>query len=230
MQRLVERVLNVALTVSAVSIAGLLIRRELTPTAIPTLDQGPLRVATLREWPEATRLGQLSGSPAATLHIVVLSDLECPGCRQFHALIRSLQREDSLAVALRVLPFSLPQHRFAHPASRLLECARRAGHFDAMLDALFAGQDSLGLKAWAQFAASAGWHAGDAAEVCARDTAGVSTLDEAKAFGERIALRATPTVLVNGFRLDRVPTRAELIDARDRVRAGHPPFSEMDGH
>jgi protein-disulfide isomerase len=137
-----------------------------------------------------------------------------------------MQREDSLTLALRVIPFSLPQHRFAAPAARLLACAREAGHFDGMLNALFAGQDSLGLKDWTQYAEVAGWHAGVAADGCARSNAPVKFLDDARAFGDRIGLQSTPTVVINGFRLNRVPTRAELVDARDRVRAGRPPFED----
>ncbi len=219
-----DRALNVLLTAAAICIAGVLLYRQVRPPTPVSLGQEVLQATAFGEWDDAKALGRLIGREDASLQLVVLSDMECPGCRAFHVLTRNLQRDDSLSLAVRLIPFSLPQHRFAAPAARLLECARDAGHFDAMLNALFAGQDSLGLKDWASFADEAGWHDRTQAESCAKSSAPVRYLDDSKAFGERIGLRATPTVVVNGFRLNRVPTQAELVEARDRVRVGRPPF------
>lgn len=220
----VERWLNVVLTAAAVCIAGVLVYREVRPRQTVAFDQELLHAAQFREWNQALALSRLSGSPAATLQVVVFSDLECPGCRAFHSLSRTMQQKDSLSLALRLIPFSLPQHRFAAPAARLLECAGQAGHYDAMLDALYASQDSLGLKAWGAMAEDAGWHAGPQADRCAKNNESIPYLKEAMEFGERVGVRATPTVVVNGLRLNRVPTLAELLEARDRVRGGRAPF------
>ncbi|HEY3287319.1 MAG TPA: thioredoxin domain-containing protein [Gemmatimonadaceae bacterium] len=221
-----ERTLNLLLTSAAVCIAAVLLYRELRPGVSVAIDDGPLRATRFIEWPEAMTLGRLSGSSSATLQVLVFSDVECPGCRAFHSLARTVQQADSLSLAVRLIPFPLPQHRFATPASRLLECARSEGYFDTMLDVLYSHQDSLGLKDWASFAEEAGWPAGMRADRCAMSSEPVPYLTDAKAFGERAGVRATPTVVVNGWRLNRVPTQAELFEARDRVRAGRNAFGD----
>ena len=48
--------------------------------------------------------------------------------------------------------YPLPTHRFAEPAALAAECAGEQGRFAEFVGAVYAGQDSLGLKPWWEYA------------------------------------------------------------------------------
>ncbi len=63
-------------------------------------------------------------------------------------------RSEDVSVAF--VQFPLTFHRFAEPAGKALECAAEQGEMLAYMAAIYAQQDSLGLKKWVSFAAEAG--------------------------------------------------------------------------
>ena len=137
-----EKTINVAIGVAALSIAAVLAHREFAPTPkISVLTRASVEV---RNWREALPIGVRYGNADAPVTIVVFSDFECPFCARFNAVADSaLQRRKDVALAF--VHFPLASHRFAVPAARAAECADRYGRFGGLADLLFAKQDSLGI-------------------------------------------------------------------------------------
>lgn len=153
------------------------------------------------------------------------SDFECPGCRSFHSALRSVNAAYPRDVVDYYVYFPLAQHRFALGAARAAECAARAGRFAAWSDAIFDKQDSLGLKTWASYASSAGIEDTMNIARCATDPAPVETIRRGLALGNKIGIQATPTVIVNGYRLATPPDSARLAAIIQSVRGGRDPFA-----
>lgn len=94
------------------------------------------------------------------------------------------------------------------------------------MDAVYAKQDSLGLKSWDSFAADAGIADTAATAHCATDPAPVKQIQAGQALGDQLQLHATPTVIVNGWRYPMSPSKTELKRAIDALVKGRAPFDQ----
>jgi len=92
-----------------------------------------------------------------------------------------------------------------------------------MYDRLYDGQDSLGLKSWASFALSAGVRDTSRFNRCVTQPGVPSQIQAGLDAGARLGVRATPTIVVNGWRFARPPTPIELSKAIDSIVAGRRP-------
>lgn len=138
------------------------------------------------------------------------------------AEVGAVMREHNPRVALVYVHFPLSMHRFALPAARAAECAAAQGRFRAFHDALFDGQDSLGLKAWVSFAGDA--EVADTAEFdrCVHKTGDIPLVQSGVTAGKRLGIRGTPTVLINGWELSAPPTSSHQLDSLIAVLAHAP--------
>jgi protein-disulfide isomerase len=102
-------------------------------------------------------------------------------------------------VALLYRHWPLPNHRFAFPAARASECAAKQGRFEAFHDVLFAQQDSLPAKSFAQFAREAGDPNLAAFERCASSQQPVVAIERDLAEARRIGGTGTATIVINGM-------------------------------
>lgn len=102
---------------------------------------------------------------------------------------------------------------------------RRACSIQAWVDAIFAKQDSLGLKTWESYAEDARIGDTELMRQCAVRAGPFARIEAGLAFGTRIDPRgvATPTVLINGWRYPRVPSREDVDAAIDSVLSGLQP-------
>lgn len=223
-----ERLLSVLLTVAALTIAAVLVRREWRGPQVPELPRGaaasPRRVTN---WDELRSTGLALLAPDAGVLIVEFADLECPACKGFHARLRQILADigPSLAadVGLVMVHYPLETHRFARPAARALECAYGVGAGSRFVDVAYAKQDSFGLKSWSSYAAEAG--VGDTLTFarCARDTTRIERIERGRTLGEALRLEGTPTIVMNGWYFPRLPTDTELRAALKAVAAGQAP-------
>lgn len=197
----VEVLSTVLLTVAALSVAGAVLHREFGAPAVarsPDVARAPEFIDDWRKLlPASERIGSDGDS---TVVVIEFSDLECPFCKRFHDLLGRARNESGVRVRSVFLHYPLPQHRFALPAARSAECARLQGRFDAYVDAVFRGQDSLGLKSWSRFGAEAGVQDSAAFATCVTSTFEPQQIVSGRAFGELIGVRGTPTVVINGWR------------------------------
>lgn len=151
------------------------------------------------------------------MQILVFVDFECPACRIYHAELKEVARELEGLAAMTLVHFPLNQHRHAYEAARAAECAHAQGRFVEFVDAVFAGQEQFGAKAWATFAADAGVLRSEPFEECMSGTEALGMVDKGLELGKRIGVRGTPSVLINGFRYSLPPTRPQLLGVAERI-------------
>lgn len=201
-----ERLMNAGmgvLVLCALVVTGLLVRREMgAPEAAPPAQ----RVA---DWREYASRGQRTGPASAPVTVVEFSDFQCPACRVLAERLRTLRGEDPAGLAVVFRHFPLPNHTLAEPAARASECAANQGRFEPFHDAVFAAQESLSDTAWAGLATRSGVPDLAAFRRCV--AAGESArVREDVAAGMRLGLRVTPTLLINGKRVNGAPSLETL--------------------
>ena len=148
------------------------------------------------------------GRADAAHTVVIYTDFECPFCRRMHQLLRAVQPTADVRWVYRHFP--LPSHAAAPAAAEAAECAAEQGRFWEYADALFARQDSLGDST--VFAGIASELHLDASRFAAcRGSGRVAAVVAAQRDeGGSRGLTGTPTLYVDGWRMDGVPTAAQL--------------------
>lgn len=203
-------VVGIAIT-CAVVMTGLTVRRELFPAARAVNASPPLEPTEVKDWAKYTSTGHRFGRADAPVTILEFADFECPACRTFtNKLLKSVRERypDDVSVLFRHWPLSY--HRFALPSARAAECAGEQGRFEAFHDALYARQDSLGLRSFEQFARDAGVADLVAFTACNTKTDALASVAADTVAVREIGGRGTPTILVNGLLLPGVPDSARL--------------------
>ena len=221
-----DRVLSSLLTLAAIVVAAVLVKREFfSGSATQPVDEPPQYVPS---WSASFERGHKSGEPDAPVKILELSDFECPFCRRFDSTVKVIESRFPRSVQVSFVHFPLPTHRFAIPAARAAECAADQGKFVPMHDVLFAEQDSLGLKSWNALAGEAGIADTVKFDACLKQQTSFPPIDSGKAYGERIGVHGTPTVIINGWRLSAPPTPDELASIVQSIKSGKSPFTTKD--
>lgn len=212
---------------SAVATSAALVHREFFSS--PRAAAAPRREARyVDDWRQLLARGRLVGSDRSPITIVVFTDFECPFCRRFDGVARQVLVRYAGKVAIAYVHFPLASHRFARPAARAAECAERTeGRFDSMSAALFASQDSLGLRSWASIAAVAGIRDTQRFSRCVRDAASVAFVEEGLKAGASVGVFGTPGVLLNGWYYAAPPSFDELARDIDILLAGDSPYPGM---
>jgi protein-disulfide isomerase len=203
-------------------IAAVVVRREFfTKPASASANAPPEQLA---DWPDISKAGRLMGRFDAPLTIVEFSDLECPFCRKFHeGSLRVARARFGDSLALRYVHFTIPGHRFAEPAAIATECAGEQSRFGEMLDAIYAHQDSLGLRSWSSYAIAAGVADTSAFRECVGGRRGLDAIQAGKTLGERVRVVGTPTLVINGWKLTASQDTSEFLQLLERiVKTGRP--------
>ena len=207
----VDRAISLALTVAVVAFTVVYLRQNVWGSTGSAANG--LQVTVEKRWPELKKLaesGQHRGDTSAPIHLIEFVDFECPYCKRFDAVSRALEKKYDGKIRRTFLHTPVPGHRFAMQAARAAECAGQQGRFWPMHDALFAHQDSLGTRPWLSYARDARVQNEPQFDECASKSDTVAAV----AAGIRLALefkvRGTPTVLLNGRRMDGVPTEGML--------------------
>lgn len=94
--------------------------------------------------------GRIIGSPSATVWVIIISDFQCPFCKQWHdESWESIRKEYVETGKIRVAYMNLPlsMHANAVPAAHAAMCASVQGKFWPVQDAMFRTQ-----KEWANLA------------------------------------------------------------------------------
>ena len=175
----------------------------------------------VENWQALVASGVWIGNRNAENIVLEFADFECPFCKRFHDAYSDarLTLPDTGNVALVFVHLPIPGHRFARPAARAAMCAENQGRFTAFHDAIYAQQDSLGLKPWVAYAADAGVPDLRAFEKCNASTQPVQLVERGVALAESLNVKATPTVIVNGWRYSSPPVDSLAILLR-RNHAG----------
>lgn len=220
-----ERAFSGILAISAIAIAASVVSRTFFPQLSAQAPRADASVTPVKNWRDAFQIGVRTGPTAAPVTVVEFSDFECPGCKLFHAALRSVIAAYPRDVVDYYVYYPLVQHRFALGAARAAECAARAGRFTHWADAIFDKQDSLGLKSWASYASDAGIEDTVAIARCATDPAPVETIRRGLALGSKVGVQATPTVIINGYLLATPPDSTGLAEIVQSIHQGRDPFA-----
>lgn len=180
----------------------------------------PRRVELLQTIPADARL--VVGKATDSIHLVVLTDFECPACRAFHSTAKRLLAARS-GVSLWYVHHPLPYHQHALAAARVAECAVRTEQFASLVDGLFEAQPEFGQRTWADIAWAAGVSDTSAITRCASADSVPSAIEAGLAIGEAISLTGTPTVSINGWVFASPPSLRELEDAIESLASGARP-------
>lgn len=158
---------------------------------------------------EAERMAQLAqpfqkGDPSAPVQLVEFADYQCPACQ--HYALRVLPQlqpfVDSGQLQVRFYDFPLPGHPNAFIAARSAHCAGAQDRFWDYHDLLFARQSAWSaerspLDTYVGLAEQLGLDAG-AFEQCLRSDRFADVVTANRLVGDRLGVRGTPTVYVNG--------------------------------
>jgi protein-disulfide isomerase len=224
MSQRLESVLSTVLTLSAVVIATVLVRREFFPqqTVVAATPGAPPQFVP--KWRAMLADGVRRGNTNAPVTIVEFMDLECPFCRALNERVKAAEQKFGDSLAVVVVHFPIQGHRFAKLAAQAAECADAQHAFFSFFDLALSKQDSLGLKSWGSYASEAGVPDTLAFHSCLGRSAPAPRIEQGLTLGKQFGVQATPTVLINGWRLSQPPDDAELSRIISSILAGKEPF------
>jgi protein-disulfide isomerase len=155
------------------------------------------------------------GSAAAPVTIVLFSDFQCPFCARVSPTLDEVQRTygDKVRIVWKHQP--LPFHPNALPAAEAAEAAREQGKFWQMHDRLFAAQRELSPDAYQRFAKELGLDLRRFQE-SVRSGKARARIEEDQKLASRIGAQATPTMFVNGEKVEGAVPFATLKAVIDR--------------
>lgn len=231
MPGLTERVLTwtvaTVVSTSAVAVAAAAVHREFFDSRTNATGSAARRSVYMKDWRMLLPVSRRVGDSIAPVTILELTDLQCPFCKQFNRTVHKVLARYPNSVAYAFVHRPLPMHRYAEPAARAAECAASFGRFTEAVDALFEKQDSLGAKSWGSYALEAGVHDTTAFARCMASSValGPSALVHASStLADSLDIRATPTIILNGWRYGYVPSDTELSRAIGDLLAGRRPY------
>lgn len=222
-----ERWTSIAVSIAAVAMAAAVIYQEFVPrnrSAPPQIQGG----SYIDEWQDLVPIARHLGDSTAPVILIEFIDFECPACRHFHTqILPELERTLGASFSLALVHLPLVGHRFAKAAAHASECAANQGRFAAFVDAVMAKQDSLGLKTWTTFAEEIDVPDLQAFDTCVTSAELPPMVVAGIAAAQGHEIHATPTVLVNGWRVANA-TPGELIRVAKEVMAGRAPYPSAD--
>lgn len=181
------------------------------PKADPALDTRvfdvPLEGAPLR------------GDRAAPVAVVMFSDFECPYCVKLEGTLKALEAErpGKVKVAFRHKP--LPMHPNARLAARASVAAEKQGRFWELHDVLVKNRAALDRPALLDYAAQAGLSVARFGRDL-DDTSLDARIEADLALAEKLDVKGTPTVFVNGRRITGAQPLSMFLAEVDRALAG----------
>lgn len=205
MGKRLDSVVNVLLGLAAVAVTVRMVGGSPEP---PVASSVVAEKLPAEDWEYAVAKEPVIGDPGSPIQFVVITDFECPFCRTLHERLTERLKQREGGASLSILHFPLASHRFAKQAANAYQCSQNRDAKERMMNALYSSQDSIGLISWESFASRAGVLDSASFRQCVMGTDTVVENDIA--FGQSIGVRATPTVLVNGFRLSGPPTERQL--------------------
>lgn len=209
--RRIELIASLGLTAAALAMAVAVVHGEITRARTGrAYDRLP---AHYSNWQVLDRHGRNLDNRQAPIEIVEFADLECPACRNFaQQVLPEVRKRFAQNVSVTFVHLPLSIHRFAGIAAKAAECAAEQGRFADFVQTTYDKQDSLGLAPWSSLALQSGVIDTTAFDGCLAKNPRPALIDSGTALAKRMGLNATPTIVINGWRL---PTAES--DEIDRV-------------
>ena len=220
-QSVIDRATSITLTLAAVAIAVVLVRREFFPAADRSNStNAPVFV---EDWKSFVGDGILQGSSSAEIIVTEFVDFECPVCATYEKTLQAVAAKFPGVVSRLSIHFPLSEiHSHSLAAAVAVDCAHEQGRFAQMSNIIFSKQDSLGNLSWSDLARRSEVVDTIAFEACLtgptppRVTRGTELAKE-------LNLRGTLTIMVNGWRYAGGLPEPALISAIEKILAGKKP-------
>ncbi|HEX6183861.1 MAG TPA: thioredoxin domain-containing protein [Pyrinomonadaceae bacterium] len=147
------------------------------------------------------------GNPAAAVTVVEFTDFQCPSCAAAQPILERIAAEYGDRVRLVVRDYPLSQHADAQKAAEAAEAAREQGKYWEYTMLLYQNQSALAVEKLKEYATRVGL---DRAKFDAALDSGkyVESVRRDIHDGERAGVAGTPTVFVNGRRVERATYEA----------------------
>jgi protein-disulfide isomerase len=142
------------------------------------------------------------GNPAARVTVVEFTDFQCPSCAATHPVMERIAAEYGDRVHVVVRDYPLSQHPNAQKAAEAAEAAREQGKYWEYAALLYQNQSALTADKLKEYATRVGL---DRAKFDAALDSGrfADSVRRDVQDGERAGVAGTPTVFVNGTRVER---------------------------
>lgn len=142
------------------------------------------------------------GDPKAPVTIVEFSDFQCPFCRRAAPTLKQIRDKYGDKVRVVWKDFPLTQiHPQAFRAAEAGRCAQEQGKFWEYHDQLFGNQQALQPDDLKKYAAAAGMDAAKFGD-CLDSQKYAERVRDGVAAGTRLGVNSTPTLYVNGRRVE----------------------------
>jgi protein-disulfide isomerase len=147
------------------------------------------------------------GNPAAAVTVVEFTDFQCPSCAATYPLIERIAAEYGDRVRVVVRDYPLSQHANAQKAAEAAEAAREQGKYWEYVALLYQNQSALTADKLKEYASRVGL---DRAKFDAALDSGqfADNVRRDVHDGERAGVNGTPTLFVNGVRVERATYEA----------------------
>lgn len=208
-REVVELGVRVAAVCCMVVITLLVAKKELGGASVANAAQAADRRLTAGEWNALWDGPDRIGSSDAAVQVVLFVDYECPATRGFYReAIRPLVEESGEQVAITFRHLPPPQHPLAVELARSAVCARQSDVLADFNDLVFAMP--VLRSGLLREVMSEGELTDSLLTSCLNGPLPAGRLQEDERLASQAGIDATPTVIINGLRLGRVPTLGRL--------------------
>ena len=222
-----DRALSIIITMCALAIAGVTVARQFDLTE-PRAIAAAREPAMVEDWQDILVYGSQIGDPDADVQLVEFVDFQCPFCQSFHSdALRPVLEGLDAPIGVVLVHFPLTSHRLARRLAQGAECAKKQEMLRGYADAVFAEPpQSLDTEQWSRLGSDIGVADVERFVHCAegQDPALQDRVTEGKDRAIEMGVRATPTVLIGGWRLPSPPDHDEIVRVVTALRAGQDPF------
>ena len=142
------------------------------------------------------------GNPAASVTLVEFTDYQCPSCAAAQLILQRILAEYGDRVRLVVRDYPLSQHADAARAAEAAEAAREQGKYWEYVTLLYQNQSALQPEKLKEYASRLGLDRAKFDEALDSGRHADSVRRDLRD-GERAGVNGTPTVFVNGTRVER---------------------------
>lgn len=219
-----ESVASGAVAIAALVIAATTVYREIISPRSASGGASAPKGEYLTEWKELLPATRSVDDAGAELMLLEFTDLECPACRRFQAsTLPELRRAAPVPFELGLLHLPLTGHRFAKIAAHAAECAFEQGAFMSFVNEALSRQAEFGLTPWSSLAKDAGVTDSTAFHHCLSRPDLPAMIDSGLAAAQRFGINATPTIVVNGWRVSSA-SPDEILRVMNELVAGRKPY------
>lgn len=164
------------------------------------------------------RDGGLATDTRAPVQIVEFADFQCLYCSRMNDSLRTLMAHGKRRVQWFFANYPLTSiHKQAYTSAVAADCAADQGRAAAMIDALYAEQSQLGVKAWRGFAEAAQIGNLQAFERCMGDTVRHPRLEYTIAVARALGIEGTPSFGIDGVIYPNLHSYSDVLEAIRRA-------------